>query len=129
MTSEREQYLVEMYSKLFPPMPNIRRFGFEHGDGWFGLIEGLCKEIDSLGDIGFEFDQIKEKFGSLRIYYHGVNDMLRSRLVDYLIDKYENMSKSTCEECGVVAQLENVNGWLTTLCPCHLESFKRESLK
>ena len=47
-------------------------FGIECGDGWFGLIETLCKLARSNWEndaILTEVAQIKEKYGGLRFYY------------------------------------------------------------
>lgn len=54
--------------------------------------------------------QVKEKFGSLRFYMTSNTDE-----IDDLIDKAEEKSYKTCEECGCPGKLRN-GGWMTTLC-------------
>jgi len=60
-------------------------------------------------------DQIKEKFGTLRFYYHGGDDM-----VDGMVRMAESMSGVTCETCGNPGQMRN-GGWVRTLCDKHAE--------
>jgi hypothetical protein len=59
--------------------------------------------------------QIKEKFGTLRFYYHGGDD-----IVDGIVRMAEAMSAVTCEVCGDVGKT-NGDGWLSTLCDKHRE--------
>jgi len=58
-------------------------------------------------------DQVKEKFGTLRFYYHGGDEM-----IDGMVRMAESMSGLTCEECGKPGRTNN-NGWLRTLCEEH----------
>jgi hypothetical protein len=53
--------------------------GFEHGDGWFRIIEELSAKLDTIArkcEITIIADQVKEKFGTLRFYY-GVSGLER----------------------------------------------------
>ena len=46
--------------------------GFEHGDGWFQIIEELSAKLDAIAlkyEITITAEQVKEKFGTLRFYY------------------------------------------------------------
>ncbi len=56
------------------------------------------------------FEQVKEKFGDLTIYFR--NGDARSRA---LINFAEAMSERTCEFCGNVGHHRN-DGWIKTLC-------------
>ena len=85
-------------------------------DGWFKLIYSMCKEIDELykakgKDVNeLNIEQIKEKFGRLRIYMgnyiEGVNE---------IIERYERLSENTCERCGKLGEIRG-KSWVQTLC-------------
>lgn len=50
-------------------------FGCDFADGWYEVIRGLCRDItEGYGKAGLPVDivvdQVKEKFGTLRFYYH-----------------------------------------------------------
>jgi hypothetical protein len=66
------------------------------GDGWYNLLDELSAILEPMGVIA---DQVKEKFGGLRFYYHGahIDDMNK---VDAAIDRAEVRAKRTCEVCG-----------------------------
>ena len=61
-------------------------------------------------------DQVKEKFGTLRFYYTGGDD-----IVDGMVRMAESMSGVTCEECGNPGKQVG-GGWVTTLCKEHAEA-------
>ena len=67
-------------------------------------------------------DQVKEKFGTLRFYYSGGDDV-----IDGMVQLAESMSGVTCEECGNVGERRG-GGWVHTYCePCEeLRNKKRE---
>jgi hypothetical protein len=58
-------------------------------------------------------DQVKEKFGSLRFYYTGGDDV-----VDGMVRMAESMSAVMCEQCGAPGKLQG-KGWLKTRCEQH----------
>lgn len=60
-------------------------------------------------------DQVKEKFGTLRFYYHGGDDA-----VSGMVRMAESMSAVTCEECGNLGSQRH-GGWIRTLCDTHEE--------
>jgi hypothetical protein len=58
-------------------------------------------------------DQVKEKFGTLRFYYTGGDD-----IIDGMVRMAESMSGVTCEECGNPGE-RGGSGWVRTICiPC-----------
>jgi hypothetical protein len=58
-------------------------------------------------------DQVKEKFGTLRFYYSGGDDV-----IDGMVRMAESMSGVTCEGCGNVGERRG-GGWVHTYCtPC-----------
>ena len=79
-------------------------FGCECGPGWYELLRSLCKEIvQAYAEKGLEPDieihQIKEKYGTLRFYYGSSIDLYE------IVSKYEDLSETTCENCGKPGQL------------------------
>jgi len=58
-------------------------------------------------------DQVKEKFGTLRFYYHGGDDQIRG-----MVSLAESMSSVMCEECGAPGTTTG-GGWISTRCDLH----------
>ena len=56
------------------------------------------------------FTQIKEKYGTLRVYSAGGD-----QYCDGVISMSTSMSAITCEECGMPAKIRD-GGWIRTLC-------------
>jgi len=56
------------------------------------------------------FDQVKEKFGGLRMYFSGGDEY-----VSGLVDMAESFSYQICENCGEKGK-PNKGGWISTLC-------------
>jgi hypothetical protein len=88
------------------------------GDGWLPIIETFFELIRH--DIKWnnmppvKIIQIKEKFGTLRIYHNGGNDKLLA---------YEmfasGMSDKMCEVCGTTKNVGRTHDWIQTICgPC-----------
>ena len=120
MNKRNTEYLFRRYPNLFPeedrkdPTLSSMWFGFECGDGWFGLIDELCHTITlfvSQNKVDpVRVTQVKEKFGGLRFYYHGGNDLIRG--MSWFA---EALSFTICEKCGSKGTLRD-NGYLKTLC-------------
>lgn len=105
-------------------------FGIECGDGWYDIIRSVCWEIKQhenhvhnmiklkqkedpdyiLPYDSVKFDQIKEKFGGLRIYFTGGDDRVRG-----IVGLAEDISYKICENCGNRGE-PNKSGWIQTLC-------------
>jgi hypothetical protein len=118
MNAEHTKHLIEKYPVLYqghklPITQNLMSFGFEHGDGWFVLLDNLSALITLLDKRdGSETIavQVKEKFGALRFYVQAGSDAIFD-----LIDKAEDESSRTCEMCGEPGELRGV-GWVSTMC-------------
>jgi hypothetical protein len=129
------------------------------GDGWFLLIDNLCKRIQCRIDQSEEqaarylqfhnthlakeigpythawspwmqstssipqvvADQVKEKFGTLRFYYHGGDETIGG-----YIRMAEHLSTNICETCGKFStEVGHTTGWIITMCQnCAKESNK-----
>jgi hypothetical protein len=64
------------------------------------------------------FTQIKEKYGTLRVYYNGGDEYCGG-----IIAMAESMSAVTCEDCGVPGKIRG-GGWIRTLCDGCEEKYK-----
>lgn len=67
------------------------------------------------------FTQIKEKFGTLRVYSSGGDEFCSG-----VIAMAESMSAITCEDCGVPGKARE-GGWIRTLCDSCEEGKKTRS--
>jgi len=134
MREELDKELCEKYPEIFrdrhaPVTQTPMGFGFECGDGWFDLIDALCKRIQNYIDWERKYppphdekieqvvaSQVKEKFGGLRFYFDGGNDVIRG-----MVMMAEEMSYNICEECGNKGRIR-ANGWVTTRCFEHYKA-------
>jgi len=132
MTEKLDNYLVEKYPKIFvnrygSMKDTLMCFGFEHGDGWFFIIDNLCNSIQSYIDNNNSYrtedkkipqvvaTQVKEKFGTLSFYYSGGDEY-----VDGMIHLAEVMSANICEYCGATENIGRTKGWISIICKdCH----------
>ena len=93
--------------------------------GWSWLLNTLCSQIEfDIRHNGYpqiEFSTVKEKFGALRIYYKGGNDIQRG-----MVQMACFMSSSICEKCGdnKTAKIRS-SAWLKCLCSkCWVEEIE-----
>lgn len=114
--------LYQKYLHLFNTGVDSRRpfpmFGFECGIGWYNILSTLLKLIDHHFKLkysgvpeGFAITQIKEKFGGLRFYIDGGDDVVYG-----YIQFAEHVANSTCEFCGSNVAVRKSQGWITTAC-------------
>ena len=84
----------------------------ECGDGWFDLIYTMCLDIETIDPpVIFWFEQVKEKFASLRVYTSFYN-----KEIEDVIDVASLKSSITCEKCGKEGSLVINFGWYSTKC-------------
>ncbi|MFJ4113954.1 antitoxin Xre/MbcA/ParS toxin-binding domain-containing protein [Pseudomonas sp. NPDC089758] len=112
--------LVSRYSSLFDDQRSMQDdFTFECTNGWFDLIAANLKLVERYAELErlkVEITQVKEKFGLLRMYHRGGDEV-----VDRLLDIAELVSASTCEVCGAEANVVEQQGWLRACCHLHRE--------
>ncbi|WP_240543261.1 hypothetical protein [Bradyrhizobium canariense] len=116
--------LVEAYPDLFRPpvsIPEGAQGWPEAADGWQDLIERACQRIRAALSEGdrFHFQQIKQKYGTLRIYWTGRLSAATEHRVLEVIDLAEARSACTCELCGNEGSLYRSGGVLMTRCAEH----------
>lgn len=122
MDSELDALLCRRYPTIFRDRHASENrtamcWGFACGDGWFGLIDTLCAEIQRRVDTHacepVVALQVKEKFGALRFYVRGGDDYTAG-----LIWFADALAGYVCEECGAPA-LRTGKGWIMTRCAQH----------
>jgi hypothetical protein len=120
MKQELENKLYQEFPAIFCEDESSRRSslstGFECGDGWYDLIREMAERIYKL--IGDKpppkIEQVKEKFGELRIYASGTNKRMKA-----WIDKACHKSQEICEVCGSKGEIDYDKRWLECRCPRH----------
>jgi hypothetical protein len=138
MDQELQDQLFQKYPDLFSnrtksPRESCMSWGCEVGNGWYELLSSLCWRIfqhnrniadrlrirtkndvpNNQSDIDYapvKFDQVKEKYGGLRVYYSGGDDYVRG-----IVSMAEEYSYKVCGVCGNAGK-PNKGGWITTLC-------------
>jgi hypothetical protein len=139
MNEQHTLTLCKKFPKIFPLAGERNSnlavesptFYFECGDGWYHILHSLCENLQSYIDYKIDSGkvsteeavslqviatQIKEKFGTLRFYVVGGDEV-----TDGMISLAESISEHTCEGCGNVGTTYN-NGWVRT----HCESCEKE---
>jgi hypothetical protein len=128
MSPEKSQQLINIFPELFSdlhPMEPFAMFGFECDDGWFDLLKDLISNIkEKYNDPAYEHefniadekivlkvDQIKEKYGTLRFYVNCCNGE-----IGRLIKQAEEISETTCEECGKEGSMREKGLWYSVRC-------------
>jgi hypothetical protein len=115
-----EQELLAKYPKIFRQKDLSLRetcmcWGIECGTGWFPILDKLCDAVQGYCDangIQVEFSQVKEKYGTLRIYADNTPDVVLD-----MIDMAEDASAKTCEVCGSPGEVVCFGGWYMARCP------------
>jgi hypothetical protein len=88
--------------------------------GWLQLFLQCCEDIkeplikaDYLDK--FRFTQVKEKYGSLRLYSYGATNEVKD-----ILDKYEFLSRQVCCVCGKPATTQTYD-WICPYCFEHIK--------
>lgn len=118
MNPDLEKSIIDKYPHLFANVGQKGSpmcFGLEVGDGWAGIVSTMCWIINQKDTAKtFRFDQIKEKFGLLRVYHSGGSEYMAG-----VVRMAEDISGSICEVCGQPGK-QRKGGWIKTLCDrCH----------
>ena len=96
---------IEELKQSFPNL--FRKLDYiEAPKGWKDLIKHMCLDIikyeaffsqQNLYQTSFAFEQIKQKFGALRVYYIGG---FPSKVISDIVRAYEDASTKICCVCG-----------------------------
>ena len=136
MREELDNKLCAKYPKIFrdrsaPMNQTCMCWGFDHGDGWYNIIDQMCANIQHHIDwknkqsevvAQVTVNQIKEKFGGLRFYYSGGDDV-----IDGMVRMAESWAAHICEEFGALGKIRG-GGWIRTLCDTH-EAERQQHMK
>lgn len=136
--------LQEKYPRLVPA-----NTPFEHGPGWIGVLDRFFADVDAVvpADVPFRIAQIKEKFGTLRLYceamwpgkeptgifevsfinsgerlLQGVGEL--DEKLEWAKRLAEARSAHTCEKCGGAGRLMVKNHYWYTACGEHADGGK-----
>lgn len=128
-SSDSFDLLIQKYPLAFKGFDKSSYYSFIP-PGWVSLIDKFCNEITPVleesyvkypldeGQPGFQFTQIKEKFGTLRIYFDcRSNDPKLYDVITEAVQRYEWESSRVCEQSGEVGEVSIKNVWLKTLSP------------
>lgn len=134
MTTQINEY-DEFYQRMinrFPKILGSNFGGFCVGKGWWPILEILCANIQHhIDHCNSQYEnqkqgtpvqqvvavQIKEKFGGLRFYYNGGDDVIQGMI--YMAESWAN---HVCEECGSPAT-KKTSGWIKTVCDKHYNEY------
>ena len=117
--------LIEAYPDLFRSRsgtPVGAEAEPECGEGWRDLLDRACIRIRAALEAhggSFKFTEIKEKYGTARLYWEGALSEGAEEKVDEAIDLAQAASGCTCEQCGQPGRLFNRGGWFATACDEH----------
>jgi hypothetical protein len=120
MNLELENVILSSHPTIFNGFSSRLKSGecFECGDGWRGVIAELADRLEAYAGIanaeGLLVVQVKEKFGSLRVYFPGP---VPAKVRDW-VSTAEHQSARTCELCAAPAALRArpEGGYVRTLC-------------
>lgn len=96
-------------------------YGFACKSGWKDIISAAFRLLKEYCEWDGEIHQIKEKFGTLRLYVSNVPEK-HVALADCIIGYYEEQASFTCEYCGRSGSLRaskcarGAHSWWLTLC-------------
>ena len=126
LTKEQRKKLTELYPFLIPrnvftdEIPENYDYDYIRGEGeipfgWRRLFFMYCKKIRpilseyNLLD-NYRFNQLKEKYGTLRIY-----DNAAPAKIHILNSLYSCFANYICQRCGQFANFET-SGWVESIC-------------
>lgn len=142
----RAALLTRRYPAQFEDLPN---YMISVEPGWFEPIEEACRQIDALLTTKekalFHWQQIKEKFGGLRMYWNEgggyldfigpdslthvavepaqprLSERTRERIAG-IVAEAAKQAAARCQICGEPGTLrQRTSGWLVTACARHVE--------
>lgn len=117
--------LAEIDSIFHKKYPNLKIPHIECDKGWFGIIDLLFEEADRWNKTcsdeyqKIQILQVKEKYGCLRFYHTGGNDIFIG-----MIRMAEKITKNICETCGSSGYINPRDSYLK--CECRECRLKRQ---
>jgi hypothetical protein len=118
MNTTLDKTLCHQYPSLLRyGISDNNRFYFECGDGWFDIIHTTLSLVDKhsiLRENPVTITQVKEKFGTLRIYCRDGDEF-----TNFVTGIAELISGFICEACGNTGQIQTTTGWTQVRCNVH----------
>jgi predicted DNA-binding protein YlxM (UPF0122 family) len=118
MKTQLEKLIYDKYPALYRQkdlsmQETCMCWGICVGDGWYKIIDKMSKQLTAYNDkhsLMTEATQVKEKFGTLRVYLNQSNS-----IIDKIVAEAEVASAKTCEICGKPGKLYT-KGWCKVRC-------------
>jgi hypothetical protein len=119
------EQIIEKYPNIFQDYEgNPGRCNWYAPEGWLPIIDKLCGAIQNYIDYTIRYTaegpikpnqvtcvQMKEKFGGLRFYTNGHDDVIEG-----MITMAEYLCDNACQDCGSEQDLGITSGWISVLC-------------
>ncbi len=116
--------LFEKYPKIFELMKDSY-YSISSGvpNAWLQTLDWMCGAIQQHIDNRNEHnkhlepinqlicEQIKDKYGGLRFYYYGGDEVCKG-----IVDMAEYILWETCENCGTHDNIITTKGWISRIC-------------
>jgi len=101
----------KLVDQLNVEFPNVLRCSVNVGDGWYGILKKLLKNLKKSN---VKIINVEQEFGGLQVY-----SSPRTTKTDQMIQSAEDASWHVCEYCGEVENIKryNLGGYCITLCP------------
>lgn len=121
------QRLVDRHrSLLLRPGRSDLSAGPRVGEGWRPLVETLLDRIAEAlrqrASGSLRIVEIAEKYGGIRIDFAARNlPEIVLNAVQEAIDLAEARAECTCDVCGAVGGLRDLDGWFATRCDAHAD--------
>lgn len=112
-----KQTLLRDFPDLYTDQSHIVMF-----KGWHDIVHELSKKIRNTS-LNIQIQQLKPKFGSLRLYYKRP----LQPVVEKLINQACEQCRETCAECGQKGSVIVNNNWIFVLCPEHATDLPQEN--
>ena len=114
--------VIRLHNETFEPFRDMfkQSFGVSTNPGWYPVVEKLLLDIRALPkDDGLvRINQIKEKFGGLRVYAEvSGSDDFKERVCG-MIEQAEKEAHHTCEFCSNPGVLRSEE-WMRVTCEKH----------
>jgi hypothetical protein len=138
--SKRDLALLNRFPELFrqwdlSSSESCMGRGICVGPGWYQLLLMMSVELQDFNKNAkqnateenpykpVEYGQIKEKFGSLRVYIDNYTEEAQA-----IVRRYEWLSREFCEFCGGLDRVSLWGGWIQATChPCSEHKVMRQA--
>jgi hypothetical protein len=113
---------IRLHNETFEPFRDMfkQSFGVSTNPGWYPMVEKLLLDFRALPreDGMVRVNQIKEKFGGLRVYVEVSGSGDFKERVRGMIEQAEKQASRTCEFCSNPGVLKSA-GWMRVTCEKH----------